>query len=218
VTRLVVFDLDGTLVDSARQIVGAMRAGFAAVERVAPDDGAILSIVGLSLPLAVEALSAGIGPGERDRIVAAYRATFLADPEAPPLYPRVAETLAELSACPGLALSNATGKTRRGLVKVFDQHGLRSLFGSLHGSDEHPSKPDPAMLRAAMAAASVGPERTVMVGDSTFDIRMAQAAGAPSLGVAWGYHPREDLRAAGAVAIVESFADIPAAVDAVRVA
>jgi phosphoglycolate phosphatase len=211
-TRLVVFDLDGTLVDSARQIVASMRAGYAAVNRSPPGDAAILSIVGLSLPLAVERLSPGFGAEERDRIVAAYRAAFLADPQAPPLYPGAAASLMELSRRPDVTLAVATGKTRRGLVKVLDQHGLQPLFGSLHGGDEHPSKPDPAMLRAAMAAAGVGPARTVMVGDSLFDIQMAQAAGVRSVGVSWGYYPPAELRDAGASAILDRFSDLSAAI------
>ena len=214
-SRLVVFDLDGTLVDSAHQIIAAMHAGFAAVGRPAPDDATILSIVGISLPQAVERLSPGIGTGERDRIVAAYRAAFQADPEAPPLYPGVAETLAAMAQRADLRLAVATGKTRRGLVKVLDQHGLRPLFLSLHGGDEHPSKPDPAMLRAAMEAAGVGPERTVMVGDSVFDIQMAEAAGVRSIAVAWGYYPAAILRDAGASAELDSFARLPRLLDGI---
>jgi phosphoglycolate phosphatase len=137
-TFLVVFDLDGTLVDSARQIVASMRAGYASEGRMAPDDAAILSMVGLSLPLAVERLSPDTGEEERERIVTSYRAAFLADPQVPPLYPDVALCLAELSRRPALRLAVATGKTRRGLVKVLEQHGLQPLFGSLHGGDEHP--------------------------------------------------------------------------------
>lgn len=207
-TRLAVFDLDGTLVDSAEQIVSAMRAAYAASDCEAPDQSAVLSIVGLSLPLAVERLSPGIGGGERDRIVAAYRAAFLADRAVPPLYPGAVEALTALSGRAGICLSVATGKTRRGLLKVLDQHRLRPLFHSLHGGDQYPSKPDPAMLLAAMAAACVPPERTVMVGDSAFDIEMARAAGVRSLGVAWGYYRPEELCAAGAAAILENFADL----------
>jgi phosphoglycolate phosphatase len=209
VTRLVVFDLDGTLVDSAAQIVSAMRAGYAACDRPAPDERRILSIVGISLPLAVQRLSPGIAEDERDRIVTAYRAAFHADPTVPPLYPGAAAALATLAATPGLQLSIATGKTLRGLLKVLDQHGLRPLFQSLHGGDQYPSKPDPAMLRAAMEEAGTEPAETVMVGDSLFDIEMAVAAGVRSLAVSWGYYPPDELVRAGASAVLESFADLP---------
>lgn len=207
-TRLVVFDLDGTLVDSARQIVAAMRAGYAAVGRKTPDEAAILSIVGISLPKAVERLTPGVAAEERDRIVAAYRTAFHADPVAPPLYPGAARALAALTAVPDLRLAVATGKGRRGLLRVLDQHGLRPQFHSLHGGDEHPSKPDPAMLQAAMAAAGVTQSQTVMIGDSVFDIQMAEAAGVRSIAVGWGYYPATILRDAGAAAALGSFDDL----------
>lgn len=215
-TRLVVFDLDGTLVDSARQILSAMRAGFAEVGRPAPEEAAILAIIGLSLPVAVERLTPESAATERARIVDAYRAAFLSDPAAPPLYPDVADTLEGLAARSGLLLAVATGKTRRGLIKVLTQHGLGSRFHSLHAGDGYPSKPDPAMLRGAMDAAGVPAERTVMVGDSLFDIRMAAAAGVRSIGVAWGYCPPAELRAAGASAILDRFSDLPGELDGPR--
>lgn len=212
-SRLVVFDLDGTLVDSGRQIVAAMRAGYAAVGRTAPDEAMILSIVGISLPQAVERLSPDIVAEERDRIVAAYRTAFHDDPVAPPLYPGAVQTLVALARMPELRLAVATGKGRRGLVKVLDQHALRPHFHSLHGGDEHPSKPDPAMLRAAMAAAGVAPGQTVMVGDSVFDIQMAEAAGVRSIAVGWGYYPPAILRDAGAAATLGSFDELPACLE-----
>ena len=214
-TRLIVFDLDGTLVDSAHQIIAAMRAGFAAAGRPAPDEATIRSIIGISLPQAVERLSPGIDTDERDRIVDAYRAAFLSDPAAPPLYPGAAEALKALAERPDLRLAVATGKGRRGLLKVLDQHDLRPLFHSLHGGDEHPSKPDPAMLCAAMEAAGVGPEQTVMVGDSVFDIQLAEAAGVRSIAVVWGYYPAVILRDAGASAELDTFARLPRLLDRV---
>ena len=215
-TRLVVFDLDGTLVDSGPQIIAAMRAGYAAAGRAAPPREAILSIVGISLPNAVDTLSPGIREDERDAIVAAYRATFVADPGVPPLYPGAAEVLAELASAPGTRLSVATGKAKRGLLKVLDQHGLRGLFASLHGGDEYPSKPDPSMLRAALGATGVGAAQAVMVGDSVYDMAMARAAGVRGIGVAWGYHAETDLRSAGADAVIRAFPELPAAIGAER--
>lgn len=203
-TEVLVFDLDGTLVDSAPQIVAAMCAGYAAAGREAPDPAAIRAIIGLSLPLAVERLSPGIDTGERDRIVAAYRAAFAADSVAPPLYPGAAAALRALSTRRALHLAIATGKARRGLVKVLGRHALLHAFRSLHCGDEHPSKPDPAMLRAALAAAGARPEQAAMVGDSVYDMQMARAAGVRAVGVSWGYHTPAALVAAGAEVTVDA--------------
>jgi phosphoglycolate phosphatase len=215
-TRLVVFDLDGTIVDSASQIVAAMRAGYTAAGCVAPDGPAILSIVGISLPQAVERLSPGVDAWTRDLIVTGYRAAFRADTRVPPLYNGAAETLVRLAERGDLRLSVATGKTKRGLLKVLDQHGLRPLFHSLHGGDEHPSKPNPAMLCAAMAAADVGSGDTLMVGDSVFDIEMAVTAGVRAFGVSWGYCLPRTLLAAGASAVLEDFRHLPGMLDGTR--
>ena len=101
-------------------------------------------------------------------------------------------------------LGIATGKSRRGIDRLFEREGWASRFLTVQTADDHPSKPHPAMIRAAMAETGVGPERTVMVGDTTFDVEMALAAGVGALGVAWGYHPPEELREAGAHGIIES--------------
>ncbi len=207
-TRLVVFDLDGTLVDSGDQIVAAMRTGYAAVGHPPPAKRAILSIVGISLPQAVERLSPALAVDVRDKIVAEYRAAFFANTAKPPLYPGARQTLEALSDRVGLKLAVATGKARRGLLKVLDQHGLGPFFNSLHAGDEHPSKPDPAMLRAAMAAAGASAAETVMVGDSVFDIEMAVAAGVDAIAVGWGYGTPAELTAAGARVTLADFGEL----------
>jgi phosphoglycolate phosphatase len=101
-------------------------------------------------------------------------------------------------------LGIATGKARRGIDRLFEREGWAHRFLTVQTADQHPSKPHPAMIRAAMAETGVGPERTVMVGDTTFDVEMALAAGVGALGVAWGYHHPEELRAAGAHGVIES--------------
>lgn len=207
--RLIVFDLDGTIVDSGAQILAAMRAGYAAADMPPPASKRVLAVVGLSLPLAVERLSPGIDAGARDRIVTAYRAAFFADRSVPPLYPGAALVLATLAARPATALAVASGKGRRGIEKVLGQHRLRRHFRTLQGGDAHPSKPDPAMLIAAMAAAGARRGRTFLVGDSVHDMAMAAAAGVRAVGVAWGYHPPVALARAGAATVVRRFADLP---------
>lgn len=211
--RLVVFDVDGTLVDSEAQIVGAMHAAFAATGRPAPDRAAILSIVGLSLPEAVARLVPGIDEAACAGVVDAYRAAFLADAAVPALYPQARETVEALSRRDGLRLAVATGKARRGALRLLERLNLTPLFNSVHGGDEHPSKPDPAMLRAAMAAADVTPEETLMIGDSVFDIQMAGAAGAHALGVSWGFYPPATLVEHGAHGILDRFDALPGVID-----
>lgn len=215
---LAVFDLDGTIADSGPQILAAMHRGFAAAGLRAPDDRSILSVVGLSLPVAVARLAPGVEARVRDEIVAAYRAAFFADPTPPRLYSGAAATLRALRDDTGLCLAIASGKTRRGIERVLAQHGLSHLFSSLQGGDEHPSKPDPAMLDAAMRAVGARPAETVMVGDSPYDIRMARDAGVAAVGVAWGYGSTAALRAGGAVAIARAFDDLPRHIAQIRAA
>lgn len=212
--RLVVFDVDGTLVDSQRMILAAMRAAFASAGAAPPEAAEILAIVGLSLPVAVARLAPGLAPGCRAAIVEAYRAHFVAartaeaGADAAPLYPGARAALEALAAAPGTVLGIATGKARRGLDHLLAAHGLAHHFATAQTADGHPSKPHPAMLLAALAETGCAPGRAVMVGDTEFDIAMGRAAGVATVGVTWGYHPEARLRAAGADAIVADFAGL----------
>ncbi len=105
----------------------------------------------------------------------------------------------------------ATGKARRGLLAVLEQHGLETRFATLQTADVGPGKPHPAMLERAMAEVGVAPSDTVMIGDTSFDMLMARSAGASAIGVSWGYHPVAELEAAGAHSIVGHFNELPAA-------
>ena len=124
-----------------------------------------------------------------------------------PLFPGALATLVELDR-QGRLLGVATGKSRPGLLSVLDHHGLTSLFASLQTADRHPSKPHPAMLEAAMRETGSAPGETLMVGDTSYDMAMARAAGVGAIGVAWGYHPAASLVAAGATTILERFEDL----------
>ncbi len=202
---LIVFDCDGTLVDSQRTIIGAVRTAFADGDLPVPTDEAIRRIVGLSLPEAMRALLPDIAPGDIPAFVARYRAAFLAyrarhGAALEPLFPGIREALIALDA-QGYRLAVATGKSRRGLEATLGQHDLLDLFVALETSDGHPSKPHPAMLEAAMAAADAAPHQTIVIGDTSYDMLMANAAGAHGIGVAWGYHPAAELVEAGATAI-----------------
>jgi phosphoglycolate phosphatase len=220
--RLVVFDVDGTLIDSQHLILAAMRAGFDGAGLPVPSQPEILAIVGLSLPVAVAALAPASPSGERARIVEGYRLHFAAERLADggeataPLYPGARAALDALNGRPDVLMGVATGKSRRGLDHVLMAHDLGRYFVTLQTADGHPSKPHPAMLETALAetgcAAAAG---AVMVGDTEYDVAMGRAAGFATIGVAWGYHPEARLRSAGADVVVQGFDALGPALDAV---
>lgn len=210
-TRLAVFDCDGTLVDSQAHILKAMTAAWRRNGLGDPLPDQVRRIIGLNLNVAVAELLPDADAALRDSVVAAYRAAFLAERQGPehhePLYPGAIEALDRL-ADGGYRLAVATGKARRGLLATLGRHGLVDRFVSLHTADDGPGKPDPAMLYAAMEHSGVAAGETVMIGDTTFDMLMAGAAGVSALGVAWGYHCAPELKAAGAVFIARDFVEL----------
>ncbi|MBI3516000.1 MAG: HAD-IA family hydrolase [Proteobacteria bacterium] len=209
--KLIVFDFDGTLVDSQHVIIASVRAAFARWELPAPTDDAIRGIVGLRLVEGLARLAPGLETARHEALAQAYREGFsVAQADAAGrevLFPGVPDMLAELAGA-GFTLGIATGKSRRGLLAGLERHALGSLFMTLQTGDVPPGKPHPAMLLRAIEAAGVAPHETVMIGDTTFDIAMACAAGALPIGVAWGYHAVDDLRAAGAAHVVASVAEV----------
>lgn len=210
--RLVVFDVDGTLVDSQGHIKAAMARAFAAVGLPDPGPEATLSIVGLSLPQAMARLAPEAGEDTQARMVEAYRQAFFdlrAGTAPSPLYPGAREVLEALAPRDDLLLGIATGKSRRGLDHILEAHDLKRFFVTEQVADHHPSKPHPSMLLTALAEIGVEAEAAVMVGDTSFDMDMARAAQMRALGVDWGYHPSEQLT--GAEAVLSSFGELPAA-------
>ncbi|EYD73446.1 HAD-IA family hydrolase [Limimaricola hongkongensis] len=198
--RLVIFDVDGTLVDSQRDILAAMAAAFAAEGLAVPPRERVLSGVGLSLPETFLRLAGAQGQDVRARMIASYCAAY-ADlrqahgAESSPFYPGARAALDRLAGEPFTLLAVATGKSRRGLDRLIEAHGLEGLFHSRQTADDHPSKPHPAMIRAALDETGVARARAVMVGDTRFDVEMARAAGIASIGVGWGYQPAAGLSA-----------------------
>jgi phosphoglycolate phosphatase len=218
--RLVIFDVDGTLVDSQAHIMASMEGAFAAHGLAVPGRSEVLSIVGLSLPQAFARLVP-----ERadlwDGLTEAYKDTFAelrmsGDAAAlSPLFPGADAVLSTLAARDDLLLGIATGKSKRGLDHLIELHGWERVFQTVQVADFHPSKPHPAMVEACLAETGVEPGAAVMVGDTSFDIEMARAARVAALGVDWGYHPAEDLTRAGAARVLAAFADLPDAMEEV---
>jgi phosphoglycolate phosphatase len=209
--RLAVFDCDGTLVDGQAAVCEAMETAFAGLGLAPPPRGRIRRIVGLSLPVAIRRLAPDAAEAEQAALVDGYRAAFFAMREqgrvSEPLFDGVRELLAALRRA-GWKLGVATGKSDRGVLGCFANHGIVDLFCTVQTADRHPSKPHPAMLEEAIANALAEAQTTVMIGDTVYDIEMARAAGVRPIGVAWGYHAAEELFAAGAEAVAEDAAHL----------
>ena len=190
--KLLIFDWDGTLMDSAQQIVNCMRLAAADCALQVPDESEVQHIIGLSLPVAMRSLFPDQGPDIHEAMIAAYAARYVAEAGGPAqLFPGVSPMLAELDEHVPLAL--ATGKSRRGLERVLGQVGWLGRFSATRCADETASKPDPLMLRELLDEFELEPSQALMVGDTTYDLDMARAAGMPSVGVTWGAHARELL-------------------------
>lgn len=213
--RLIVFDVDGTLVDSQAGIVAAMAHAFREVGLAEPSPDRVRRVVGLSLEEAVSRLLPADAPDDLLAAAAgAYRSHYLALRSRPdhhePLFPGTREVLARLDT-PRVCLGIATGKNLRGLHATLARHGLARHFVTLQTADGGPGKPHPRMLQAAMADIGARPEETVLIGDTVYDIQMAGHAGTAALGVAWGYHPPAELAEAGAQRVLSHFDELPAA-------
>ncbi len=217
--KLVLFDCDGTLVDSHHNIATAMRQAFEAVGVPYPGDEATRRVIGLSLPEAVRPLAPEAGPEVWNRLSDAYREAFFALRQRPdfhePLFPGAREALEALAERDDVLLGIATGKARRGLDVLLERFGLRDFFATTQTADDAPSKPHPGMVLKAMEETGADPSRTVLVGDTTHDMLMAANAGTRGLGVEWGYHPPGELRRAGAREIASRFNDVPPLVEKV---
>ena len=217
--KLVLFDCDGTLVDSHHNIATAMRQAFEAVGVPYPGDEATRRVIGLSLPEAIRPLAPDAGPETWDRLSDAYREAFFALRQAPdfhePLFPGAREAIETLAERDDVLLGIATGKARRGLEVLLERFGLRDFFVTTQTADDAPSKPHPGMVLKAMEETGADPARTVLVGDTAHDMLMAVNAGTRGLGVEWGYHPPDELRRAGAREIASRFNDVPPLVEKV---
>lgn len=203
--RLVVFDWDGTLIDSAGTIVRCIQDAARDMGLEVPDRERASHVIGLglhdSLRLAVPTLSAERYPD----FAAHYRRHFLARQDAMLLFPGILELLERLSKDRPLAI--ATGKSRRGLDRALEAGNLGRFFAGSRCADETQPKPHPAMLLELMEQFSMDKAETLMIGDTSHDLEMARAAGVDALAVTYGAHPEKGLRACGPLGC---FADVSA--------
>lgn len=203
--KLVIFDCDGTLIDSAAMIIDAAQAAFRMAGSTAPTREIILSATGLSLPRFVAAISPEDNDELHRRVIEAYRelfATTLKGGTTGPMFGGMHACLDELAQA-GFLLGIATGKSRRGLEAVLAQHEIADHFVTLKSADDGPSKPHPEILHQAMAETGADPENVVMIGDTGFDMALARNAGVTALGVGWGHQPARELFDAGAIDVVQ---------------
>lgn len=204
---LIVFDCDGTLVDSQANIIRAMQETFVRANLVAPSHHAIRRVVGLSLVETMQHLVPEATAEQHIALANEYKDAFqiLRGEQqlvAEPMFSGLRQLLAELHSRQ-ISLAVATGKSDRGLRLCLDHHGLSAYFTSLQTADRHPSKPDPSMLLAAMRDCGEQADQTLMIGDTSFDMAMAINAGVCAIGVDWGYHDRDELLAHGAAHVAD---------------
>ncbi|MET1410852.1 HAD-IA family hydrolase [Roseibium sp. HPY-6] len=206
---LIIFDVDGTLVDSQDTIFHGLQVGFEAVDLPMPDRKTALSIVGRSLE---EAFADLVGAQHLEKVPAmaeAYRQSKISRRklgfEIDPLYPGAKNAIERLHAREDFLLGIATGKALRGVRHMQETHDLHGKFVTIQTADTSPSKPHPDMVERALSETGVERDRAVMIGDTSFDIKMAKAAGIHAIGVTWGYHDHTRLAEEGANRIIGGF-------------
>lgn len=205
--RLIVFDWDGTLMDSEGQIVACLRAAMHDLELAPLPDDVLRDVIGLGLREAVDALVPGQDESFLDAFVGHYRNHWFASEDSR-LFDGVREVL-ELCKQQDFLLGVATGKSRRGLDRVLGETGLDACFDATRCADEAPSKPHPGMLVDIMQALDVRPEQTIMVGDTEYDMAMATRAGTGKVAVTTGVHTPERLAQHAPMVTLQKLAEMP---------
>ncbi len=206
---LIVFDWDGTVMDSTAVIAASIQAACRDLELPVPDDETARHVIGLGL---IQALRHAVpdAPEEMyEPLALRYRHHFLGQHDEIPLFDEARETIAELHRA-GYQLAVATGKNRNGLDRALEHTGMGGYFHATRTADRTFSKPHPAMLLEIMDELNVPPERTLMVGDTTHDLQMAINAGVDAVGVTHGAHPEDQLRELKPVALLDDFTGLRA--------
>ena len=212
-TKLAIFDCDGTLVDSGGTIRAALEQAFEAHGLQCPPQEVTKKVIGLSL---MESMAVLVPGGDHAALTDSYKQAFFdmrgVGRVEEPLFDGIPELLDRLEA-DGWLLGVATGKSDRGLSHCLERHGLARRFVTRQTADRNPSKPHPAMAIAAMVEAGAEPARTVFVGDTGWDMGCARNAGVGAIGAGWGYHEIDELTAEGAHAVAVAPADVAALAD-----
>lgn len=207
-SALLVFDWDGTLCDSLERIALCLQLAARDQGIEPPGEQQAREVVGLGLDEAMQVLFPDVDAGGRQRLREDYSRHFRShDTQPSPLYPGVLETLVELADA-GFILSVATGKSRAGLDRVLKALDMDDFFHSSRCADETASKPDPLMLHALLGEQGLSANQALMVGDTTYDMEMAQQAGMPRLAVSYGAHAIERLLAYEPLTHIDRFVDI----------
>ena len=214
--KLIMFDMDGTLIDTEALIVEHMTMTFEAAGLTPPTTAQSRRVIGLSLPVAIATLlGTEVTPlAEKlaDDYRSRYRASLVQAEGREGLFPGAREALDFLATWPDTLLGIATGKGLNGVHRLTQLHGIAGHFVTLQTPDHNPSKPHPGMMLRAMAETGAEPRDTVIIGDTTFDIEMGKAAGAKAIGVTWGHHEPNELLAAGVDMLVDAYAGLPLAI------
>lgn len=205
--ELLVFDWDGTLMDSAAAITASLQAACRDLGLPVPSDDQARFVIGLGLSDAMAHILPGVDAAEHPKVAERYRHHFLLRDSGTTLFPGAAATVRELHAR-GFMLAVATGKSRRGLDRALDATGLMPYFHATRCADEGYSKPHPGMLQELMEDLGAGRDKTLMIGDTTHDMAMAQNASVARLGAAYGAHPRAELLPYAPVACLDGFPEL----------
>lgn len=204
--RLIVFDWDGTVIDSPAAIVECMQAAAADLGLPVPERARASHVIGLGLHDAMKQVAPDL-PGERyPEFIASYRRHFLAREDRMQLFAGMRDLLQKLKESRLLAI--ATGKSRRGLERSLDATGVRALFSASRCADETSPKPHPAMLVELMEELGAQRDGVLMIGDTSHDMEMARAAGVDGIAVTYGAHPEAELRACGPLGCVASVKEL----------
>ena len=206
---LIVFDWDGTVMDSTAVIVDSIQSACRDLDLTVPDDEMARHVIGLGLNQALRHAVPDAPESMYESLVARYRHHFLAQGQAIPLFDGARETIAELHGA-GYWLGIATGKNRAGLDRALESTGLKKYFHATRTADQTFSKPHPAMLLELMDELAVSAERALMIGDTTHDVQMAQNAKVDAVAVGYGAHPPEQLQELNPLALVGDFAELRA--------
>ncbi len=204
---LIIFDWDGTLCDSLGKIVRCLQQAAADVSMAIPSDEAVKNIIGLSLQKSIDTVFPGIDKPTFDGLMEAYKERFVADEEPSRFYPSVKETLDGLHA-EGHQLAIATGKSRRGMDRQLAEMGLSEYFHGSRCADETASKPDPTMLQHLLKEFETPVAEAIMIGDTAYDMEMAQRIGMRRIAVTYGAHPLEKLLPFEPEACLEAFSHL----------